>query len=108
MARKKIDPMDEVEVQKATLEDFVIPQKVDAFCEAFQPVEQERLSTQQFDETRLRTFFKAYPCTLGDPLTIYLDRLEQKGFKMRVSLMNEPAIFVTEKAVGGMAMLEKL
>ena len=34
--------------------------------------------------------------------------LENAGFKMQVSTQNEPAIFVTEKAVGGFSMLEAL
>lgn len=105
---KKRDPLEGASEQGTTIEDFVIPQKVEAFCEAYQQVEHERLATQIFDETKLRTFFKAYPCSLGDPLTVYLKRLENHGYKMQVSTMNEPAIFVTEKRVGGLALLDRL
>ena len=108
MGRKKKDIYEDSEREGTTIEDFVIPQKIDAFIEAYQPVDVERLATQVFDETRLRTFFKAYPCSLGDPLTVYLTRLEQAGYNMQVSLMNEPAIFVSEKKIGGLAMLENL
>ena len=62
MSKKKKDIYEEAEKEGTKLEDYVIPQKIDAFCEAYQPVEQERMATQIFDETRLRTFFKAYPC----------------------------------------------
>lgn len=97
--KKNKDILEEAKAEGTTLYDFVITQKVDAFCAAYQPVDREALATQRFDETRLRTFFKAYPCTLGDPLTIYLSLLEQEGFYMKVSTMNEPVILATERAV---------
>lgn len=109
MRRKKKDVYEEAQKEGTTLEDYIIPQKIDAFVEAFQPVEQQKLATKTFDETALRVFFKAYVTTLGDPLVIYLARLEEKGFKMTVSISaNEPAILVTERAVGGTGLLENL
>lgn len=103
--KRKKDVYDEAEREGTTLADFVIPQKVTAFIDAYQPVEHQRMATVVFDEAKLRQFFKAYPCSLGDPLTIYLTRLEMEGFRMMVSDMNEPVIFVTEKRVGGMQLL---
>nr|WP_288282213.1 hypothetical protein [uncultured Prevotella sp.] len=108
MGHKKKDVFEEAKEEGASLEDFVIPQKIDAFVDAFQPVEGESAATLFFDETKLRTFFKAYPTKLGDPLTIYLSRLEDKGFVMKVGMMNEPAIFVTERAVGGMTLIDSI
>lgn len=104
---KKKDPLEGAEEMGTTLEDFVIEQKITAFTNAYECCEVEKFATKVFDETKLRAFFKAYPCSLGDPLTIYLNRLEAAGFVMRVSMMEEPAIFVMEKAVGGMALLEE-
>lgn len=100
MSKKNKDILEEAKKEGTTLYDFVITQKVDAFVSAYLPVNNPRADTQYFDETKLRQFFKAYPCTLGDPLTIYLSLLEQEGFYMKVSTMNEPAIFVTEREVG--------
>jgi len=80
-----------------TLEDFIIPQKIVAFKNYYRPVEKESLATSVFTDATLRQFFKAWPCTLGDPLRIYLQRLENLGFKMRVSISGEPAIFVEER-----------
>ena len=105
MARKKEAPEGNEE-QKATLADFVIEQKITAFTRTYQPCT-ARFATKTFNETNLRTFFKAYPCTLGDPLTIYLNRLEEEGFKMEVDMMDEPCIFVCERATEG-GLLELL
>lgn len=105
---KKKDPLEGASEQGTTLADFVIEQKITAFEEAYQPCEVEKLASKWFDETKLRTFFKAYPCSLGDPLTIYLDRLHDKGFRMKVGAMEEPVIFVTEREVGNTGLLEKL
>lgn len=90
--KKKSDPEDLDE--GVSLEDFVIPQKVDAFLRAFESCAVDDEEAEQFDETRLRTFFKAYPCKMGDPLTIYLAKLEAHQFRMEVGLSGEPAIFV--------------
>lgn len=94
--KKQNGDLDEFD-DSVSLEDFVIPQKVDAFLRAFEscPVDDEE--SEQFDETRLRTFFKAYPCKLGDPLTIYLSKLEKAGFTMEVGVSGEPSIFVKTK-----------
>lgn len=97
---KKKDPLEGAEEQGTKLEDYVIEQKITAFIKTYQPCSAS-LATKTFTETNLRTFFKAYPCSLGDPLTIYLDRLEEAGFSMSVDLMDEPAIFVCEKATEG-------
>ena len=105
---KKKDPLEGASEQGTTLADFVIEQKITAFEEAYQPCEVEKLASKWFDDTKLRTFFKAYPCSLGDPLTIYLDRLQDKGFRMKVGAMEEPVIFVTEREVGNTGLLEKL
>lgn len=97
MPRKK-DPLEGAEEKGTTLEDFIIPQKLHAFTEAYAPVDKERLASDIFDDAKLRTFFKAYPCSLGDPLVLYLGALEMKGYKMRVAASGEPALFVVEKA----------
>lgn len=98
MARKK-DPLEGASEQGVTIEDFIIPQKIRAFSEAYQNVEEERFATLIFDEKRLRDFFKAFPCSLGDPLKGYLERLETLGFRMQVCTAGEPAIFVIEKTL---------
>ena len=97
---KKKEAPESSEEQKATLADFVIEQKITAFTRTYQPCP-ARLATKTFNDTNLRTFFKAYPCTLGDPLTIYLNRLEEEGFTMEVDMMDEPCIFVCERVTEG-------
>lgn len=74
--------------------DFVIPQKVNAFCDSYVPVNDETLASEVFTDTKLRKYFQAYPRNIGDPLTWYIDKLECMGFNMQTSIMGEPAIFV--------------
>lgn len=77
-----------------TMEDFIIPQKVDAFTQTYSPVNIQTQTCEVFNDARLREFFKAVPIPgLGDPLVDYLEMLEAHGFFMRVSLTGEPAIF---------------
>ena len=84
--------------EKVSLEDFVIPQKVEAFVEHYRPSEKQTQTCEVFNDAHLREFFKAVPLPgLGDPLMIYLKWLADAGFKMHVSLTGEPAIFAEEK-----------
>jgi len=104
MARKVKDntpapnQMPETQEQEAvTIRDFIVSQKVDAFCQAYQPCDYEDATTETFTDARLREFFKAWLCPLGDPLTEYLSMLSINGFQMHVSITGEPAIFVRAK-----------
>lgn len=81
-----------------TIEDFVSPQKVVAFCNAYIPSDVERPEGDTFNEARLRRYFEAYPRSVGDPLVYYLDALQRNGFFMKTSVTGEPAIFVGYKA----------
>ena len=77
--------------------DFVAVQKVDAFCKRYEPVSHQDYDTEVYNEIRLRNFFKADVCPYGDPLTVYLDILERRGYTMTISLQDEPAILVKER-----------
>lgn len=99
MSKKKKDPYEEAKEQGTTLESFVIYQRISAFTTAYQPCEEER-ATNIFNEAKLRDLFKAWPCSLGDPLGIYLEQLETSGFKLTISSSGEMVIFTTEKMVG--------
>ena len=81
-----------------TINDFIVPQKVDAFCNAYAPCDYEDETTETFTDARLREFFKAWICPLGDPLTTYLTLLSARGYTMRVSITGEPAIFVVHSS----------
>ncbi len=92
----------DVEVSKVTLSDFVIQEKVSAFVRAYNPAPPELDDTspyvESFDDSRLREFFKAYVCGLGDPLDLYIEDLKLAGFRMSVSLATgEPTIFAIRK-----------
>lgn len=78
-----------------SIDDFVIPQKVNAFCEHFLPETNETSADEIFTDAKLRKYFQAYPRNIGDPLISYLNLLEIRGgFIMRTSTIGEPAIFV--------------
>lgn len=82
------------------IDDFIIPQKVEAFAGFYENADDEGTETETFDDGRLRGFFKAYVTPCGDPLPRYLDMLNELGFHMRVSIMGEPAIIVRVKNAG--------
>lgn len=99
MARKDYDEMDEKD-SEAKIESFIIPQKVSAFVEQYSPAPHEAMATEVFTDARLRVFFQAYPILgVGDPLQLYIESLEANGFRMRVSLSGEPALFVVQKLI---------
>ena len=80
------------------LEDYVIKEKVSAFVRAYKPCNEFDAGREAFDEARLRDFFKATVCGLGDPLKLYLEDLKMAGFRMEVSLLTgEPCIFAIRK-----------
>lgn len=80
------------------LRDFVVPDKVQAFIEAYVPADELDADAEMLDDGRLREVFKAYVCALGDPLKLYLQDLKKAGFQMRISMATgEPAIFVKPK-----------
>ena len=73
---KKEDPYKDAKEQGTSIMEFIIPQKVRAFCSYYSPAT-EYNSSNSFNETQLRDFFKAWPTSLGDPLEEYLTMLEQ-------------------------------
>ena len=81
------------------LRDYVIEEKVSAFVRHYEPCDEFGPNYEQFDESRLRDFFKATVCGLGDPLKLYIDDLKMAGFKMDVSVATgEPCIFARQKS----------
>lgn len=82
---------------KVSIEDFVSRHKVEAFALTYVPAESESVATDVFNDARLRKYFQAFPRNIGDPLNVYLDMLEGKGFRMRTSVHGEPALFVTQR-----------
>lgn len=99
MGRKKSNDMadENGESHGPTINDFVARQKVSAFASAYEPASEQTFTTEVFNEIRLREYFKADVCTLGDPLVVYLDLLEGLGFNMTTSIQGEPVILVNEK-----------
>lgn len=82
------------EEKSVSLTDFIIPQKVSAFCDSYTNAETEQVADEVFTDAKLRRYFQAYPRNIGDPLTEYVNLLEKCNFTMRTSISGEPAIFV--------------
>lgn len=89
----------EPEVEKISLRDFVIPEKLQAFVRGYVPCKEGDPGYEQFDDARLREVFKAYVCSLGDPLALYIEDLQMAGFQMVISMATgEPCIFARRKS----------
>lgn len=91
----------EVQSGGTCLEDFIVPEKIKAFTSYYKPARDESSCDEVFSDAKLRQFFKAWPCSLGDPLSVYANILRMKGFNMGVSLSGEPAYFVCLREKGG-------
>ncbi len=95
MARKQ--EIDVFEQSEVTLQDFVIPAKIEAFCAKYKPIDHWTEDCDMFTDYQLRTYFKAVVCPLGDPLSLYLQKLAFHGFKMRDDECGEPVIYAKIK-----------
>ena len=90
--------MPEVEVEKVSLRDFIVSAKVSAFVRGYVPCREGDPGYEQFDDARLREVFKAYVCSLGDPLKLYVEDLQMFGFQMACSMVTgEPCIFARRR-----------
>lgn len=90
----------EPEVEKISLRDFVIPEKLQAFVRGYVPCNEGDPGYEQFDDSRLREVFKAYVCGLGDPLKLYIEdlKLANPPFVMECSMVTgEPCIFARKR-----------
>ena len=94
MGKKKNDMMELSEQPEVTLQDFVIPAKIEAFCEKYKPLDHWREDCDMFTDYQLRSYFKAVVCPLGDPLALYLQDLSLRRFKSKDDECGEPVIYV--------------
>lgn len=96
MARKKKDDFIENEDQpKVSLDDFVLPELITAFCNAYTPLDDWEEGCEIFTYTRLRNFFKAIVVNIGDPFAIYIRELGLSGFHFNVDIATgEPVMYV--------------
>ena len=83
---------------KVTLQDFVLPELVTAFREAYEPLQEWDGGCEIMTYTNLRHFFKALVVPLGDPFSIYVQMLGDYGFKFKVDIATgEPVMYVRPK-----------
>lgn len=93
MARKQKDEIMNEGQSEVTLQDFVIPAKIAAFCEEYKPIGEWQEGCDTFTDYQLRSYFKAVVTPLGDPLSLYLQELSAHGFKMKNDVCGEPVIY---------------
>ena len=91
------DIVDNDEQVEVTLQDFVIPAKIEAFGNQYEPQNRWTDGCEVFNDARLREYFKAIVCPLGDPLSLYLQELGYKGFHMQNDESGEPVIYCRAK-----------
>lgn len=91
------DIVDNDEQVEVTLQDFVIPAKIEAFGIQYEPQNHWTDGCEVFNDARLREYFKAIVCPLGDPLSLYLQELGYKGFHMQNDESGEPVIYCRAK-----------
>ena len=97
MSKRNQQDYEGAEKAEVTLQDFVIPSKIQAFCNQYNPQDHWTEDCDVFTDYQLRTYFKAVVCPLGDPLSLYLQELEMRGFKMRNDECGEPVIYCRAK-----------
>ena len=97
MGKRNQQDYEVAEKAEVTLQDFVIPSKIQAFCSQYKPPDHWTEDCDVFTDYQLRTYFKAVVCPLGDPLSLYLQELEIRGFKMRNDECGEPVIYCRAK-----------
>ena len=95
--RNDYDLVDNEEQAEVTLHDFVIPAKIEAFCNQYEPQDHWTEGCDTYTDDQLRSYFKAVVCPLGDPLSLYLLELGYRGFKMRNDESGEPVIYCKAK-----------
>lgn len=82
---------------EVTLDDFVIPEKIKAFCNQYEPLDHWTEGCDMFNDSQLRSYFKAVVCPLGDPLSLYIAELGYCGFHMKNDECGEPVIYCKPK-----------
>lgn len=97
MGKNRQLPPDGGGQSEVSLQDFVIPAKIAAFCEQYKALGHWTENCDMFTDYQLRAYFKAVVCPLGDPLSLYLQELSYRGFEMKNDECGEPVIYCMRK-----------
>ena len=101
MGRKQKDDFKDNDDQAVvTLDDFVIESKIEAFCRTYKQLNAWTEDCDVFNDSKLRTYFKAVVCPYGDPLVLYLQELALRGFSMKNDESGEPVIYCRMRRAG--------
>lgn len=76
---------------------FYMEDKATEFINKYEPCNERDPMMIRFTDSKLRSYFKAYVCTNGDPLKIYMMRLRLAGFHFSTDITGEVVLMVREK-----------
>lgn len=76
---------------------FYMEDKAAEFIDKYTPCNEQDPLMIRFTDSRLRSYFKAYVCTNGDPMKIYMLRLRLAGFHFSTDITGELVLIVKER-----------
>lgn len=76
---------------------FYMEDKAAQFIIKYEPCNERDPMAMRFTDSKLRSYFKAYVCTNGDPLKIYMMRLRLAGFYYATDVTGELVLIVKER-----------
>lgn len=77
---------------------FYMEDKAAQFIIKYEPCNERDPLAIRFTDSKLRSYFKAYVCTNGDPLKIYMMRLRLAGFYYSTDITGELVLTVKERS----------
>lgn len=79
------------------LVNFYMEDKAAQFIIKYEPCNERDPLAIRFTDSKLRSYFKAYVCTNGDPLKIYMMRLRLAGFYYSTDITGELVLTAKER-----------
>lgn len=89
---------------------FYVEDKAAQFVAKYQPCNERDPMAICFTDSKLRSYFKSYVCTYGDPLKIYLMRLRLAGFSYSTDITGDLVLLVKEREFlkGDMSWMQQM
>lgn len=78
---------------------FYVSNRATAFIEHYQPCDENDLGAERISEIRLRSLLKAYVCSVGDPLKLYMLQLKMAGYSFSIDITGEEVMYVKPRSL---------
>lgn len=82
-----------------SLINFYVSNRATAFIEHYQPCDENDLGAERISEIKLRSLLKAYVCSVGDPLKLYMLQLKMAGYSFSIDITGEEVMYVKPRSV---------